>query len=297
MSGAPSGPPGGDATPFYIVDVFTGERYRGNPLAVVMGQFDEPLMLAITREMNYSETTFVGAVQEDGSVPVRIFTPGGEIAFAGHPTLGTAFVLRHQLGHTVQPLILQETVGPIPVCVEGGRYWMRQNQPTFQNLYDRAPIAEMLGIDVADLDPRFPVQSVSTGLPALVVPLRNLEACHRARLNLECWRDLGNVPASVLVFSVGAEISGHDMHVRVFVGDLGIPEDPATGSANGALAAYLQRYQVVGERVDVRVEQGIEMGRPSTLHLRARSEADGVLVDVGGGVQLVAKGHLMEPAE
>lgn len=295
MSGFPSGSPPYAAIPFYIVDVFTDERYRGNPLAVVMGQFDERLMLAITREMNYSETTFVGPSREDGSVAVRIFTPGGEIPFAGHPTLGTAFVLRERLGLAFQPLVLQEAVGPIPVRTEGVQYWMRQNQPTFQTLYDRPAMAEMLGIGVEDLDPRFPVQTVTTGLPALIVPLRNLDACHRAWLNLERWRALGGLPASVLVFSVGAEVSGHDIHVRVFVSSLGVPEDPATGSANGALAAYLQHYQVVGKQVDVRVEQGVEMGRPSTLHLRAQAEADGIAVEVGGEVQWVAEGCLMEP--
>ncbi|NMP23613.1 PhzF family phenazine biosynthesis protein [Sulfobacillus harzensis] len=285
---------GATGVPFYIVDVFTPSRYQGNPLAVVMDQFDDERMLAITREMNYSETTFVGPIHDDGSVSVRIFTPGGEIPFAGHPTLGTAFVLLEMRGFEGNRLVLREGVGPIPVYQDGGVYWMQQNPPEFQAVFeDRKMLASLLGIEVEDFNPNLPAEVVSTGLPALIVPLMSLDACRRAWLDVARYRALGRWPASVLVFAPGSIQPGHNVHVRVFVGDLGIPEDPATGSANGALAGYLQRYEVLGREVNAEVEQGVEMGRASSLSLRARPGQQGVAVEVGGRVQAVAEGWLV----
>ena len=288
------------ALKFYIVDVFTQHRYQGNQLAVVLGQPDAKTMQRITREMNYSETVFLGPTHGVGSVPVRIFTPGREIPFAGHPTLGTAFVLRRFLGRSDTPLVLAEQVGPVSVSVEahqgGERYWMTQPAPVFGDIHDPAAAASWLGLEADDVDARWPVQVVSTGLPAFIVPLTSVAAARRARLDMARYRpmlDAGH-PSSVLVFASGAEQPGHAWHVRVFVGDLGIPEDPATGSANGCLAAYLAHHQVTGSHeVDTVVEQGVEMGRPSTLYLRARPTADGISVQVGGQVAAVAEGTLL----
>ncbi len=289
-----------DKLTFYIVDVFTPERFQGNQLAVVLGQPDAETMLQITREMNYSETVFLGPTQGTGPVPVRIFTPGREIPFAGHPTLGAAFVLHRFLGRADRPLVLEEQVGPVPVSVEahpnGDRYWMTQPNPAFGPVHDASYVAELLGLEARDIDARWPVQTVSTGLPALIVPLATTAAARRARLDMAQYRlmlDQGH-PSSVLVFAPGAERPGHAWHVRVFVGDLGIPEDPATGSANGCLAAYLARHQVAGtSEIDTVVEQGVEMGRPSTLYLRAHPTADGIVVQVGGQVAAVAEGTLI----
>ncbi len=286
-----------DRDTFYIVDVFSSRPYQGNPLAVVWGQRSPELMQAITREMNYSETTFLEAGAPGEPYPVRIFTPGRELPFAGHPTLGTAFVLRHFLGVPDDSLVLQEAVGPIPVHVEqrDGRdcYWMTQNAPTFGTTYDVKGMAELLSLPADAIDGQYPIQAVSTGLPALIVPLVSVEAASQSRLDLEKYRALlrAGAPSSVLVFAKGGVQAGHDIHVRVFVGDLGIPEDPATGSANGCLAAYLLKYGVTGGTVDAVVEQGVEMGRPSTLYLRARHR--GGRVEVGGEVVPVAEGRLL----
>lgn len=280
---------------FYIVDVFSELPYQGNPLAVVFGDYPAETMQAITREMNYSETTFVGPQRPDGRFPVRIFTPGRELPFAGHPTLGTAFVLREIVGVTATPLVLQEGVGPIPVQVESGDvYWMRQNSAELGRCYRAEEMAPLLGLTADEVDPRHPIQVVSTGLPALIVPLRSLEAAARARLAMDAYRPYleQGAPSSVLVFALGAAQALHDLHVRVFVGDLGIPEDPATGSANGSLAGYLAHYRVVGKTVDVVVEQGLEMGRPSTLYLRAEAGGHAIQVQVGGRVVAVAEGRL-----
>lgn len=282
-----------DAGHFYIVDVFSDRPYQGNQLAVVFGSYDDAAMLAITREMNYSETTFVSPPLDDGRVPIRIFTPGGEIPFAGHPTLGTAYVLRGQLGYVPSPLVLQEGVGPIPVRVEristqSDRYWMRQNAPVFGPPVDPKMVAEQLSLPESDLDARYPIQQVSTGLPALIVPLVSVDAVRRARLNPQVATPAG--APGTLVFAQGAERLGHDVHVRVFVAGLGIPEDPATGSANGCLAAYLAQHVGIYRAV---AEQGLELERPSTLYLAASDAPDGLTIEVGGHVAPVAEGRMM----
>lgn len=279
---------------FFIVDVFTNAPYRGNQLAVVFGARDDDEMLAVTREMNYSETTFVDGQNVDGTVPVRIFTPGGEVPFAGHPTLGTAFVLREFLGFAEEPIRLREAAGIIPVRVENGRYWMSQRPAMFGRAHDPAVMAERLSLTVADIDTRYPIQEVSTGLPALIVPLRSLAAARRAWIRPPHGAD-DPLPA-VLVFTPEVDQTGYDYHVRVFVGALGIPEDAATGSANGCLAAYLIQHVASTSQIEATVEQGLEMGRPSTIFLRARRLSAGtVAVDVGGDVTPVARGRLVAP--
>lgn len=259
-------------------------------------------MQAITREMNYSETTFVEALpHDDGAFDVRIFTPGRELPFAGHPTLGTAFVLRHLLGISDHPIRLREPIGDIPVTVEGEgqdeTLWMTQASPTFATIYQQEEIAYLLGLRKTDIDPAYPVQEVNTGLTALIVPVASLKAAVSARLNLEGYRTyLANGgPSSILLFAKETVNADCDLHVRVFVGDWGIPEDPATGSANGALAGYLAHYRVMGDSVDLKVEQGLEIGRPSVLYLRASQQSDNIEVKVGGHVVLVAEGRLLEP--
>lgn len=280
---------------FYIVDVFSSTKYQGNPLAVVFGHRDPQTMQAIAREMNYSETTFVGPPLENGAFPVRIYTPGQELPFAGHPTLGTAYVLRQMLGAAQEPLVLQEGVGPILVHVEttqdGERYWMTQNTPVFGRTYDPGEIARQLSLPVEAIDAQYPIQEVSTGLPALIVPLKSLEYAKRARNQTEAHEMRS---PSVLVFCRETVQPSHDLHIRVFVNEVGIPEDPATGSANGCLAAYLAHYDVLGTPVEVVVEQGVEMGRPSTLYLRAHRGPAGISIRVGGHVSAVARGQLLD---
>ena len=171
---------------FYIVDVFAEEKYSGNQLAEVRGGADlsDEALGKIAREMNYSETTFVLADEEiGGGYDVRIFTLGGEVPFAGHPTLGTAYVIRNEiLARSVDQVTLNLKAGRIPVTF-GDVLWMRQLPPTFGTTFDPAPVARALNLETADLDGRFPVQEVSTGLPAIIVPLRGLDALRRCRVD------------------------------------------------------------------------------------------------------------------
>ncbi len=283
---------------FYIVDVFAEERYAGNQLAVVRGGADLPdeTLQKIALEMNYSETTFVLSEEEtDGGYDVRIFTPGEEVPFAGHPTLGTAYVIQHELlAGPVERITLNLKAGEIPVTF-GEVLWMRQLPPTFGEVLDHASVARALNLETADLDGHYPVQEVSTGLPALIVTLRDLDALRRCKVDWERYTEVAGSGKNLYVFCPEPHDHGPgDLSARMFANDLGVPEDPATGSAAGCLAAFLLEHNYLRtDSIDVRVEQGYEIGRPSLLYLRATRDSDEINVDVGGKVQMVARGELV----
>jgi trans-2,3-dihydro-3-hydroxyanthranilate isomerase len=283
---------------FYIVDVFAEEKYAGNQLAVVRGGAGLPdeTLQRIALEMNYSETTFVLAEDETGGgYDVRIFTPGDEIPFAGHPTLGTAYVIQHEiLTDPVESITLNLKAGEIPVTF-GEVLWMRQLPPTFGAIFDSALITRTLNLEMADLDDRSPVQEVSTGLPAIVVPLRDLDALRRCKVDWERYTEVAGPGKNLYVFCPDSHDDGPgDLSARMFANDLGVPEDPATGSAAGCLAAYLLEHCYLGtDSVDVRVEQGYEIGRPSLLYLQAARDENQTTVHVGGKVRMVARGELV----
>jgi trans-2,3-dihydro-3-hydroxyanthranilate isomerase len=283
---------------FYIVDVFAEEKYAGNQLAVVRGgaNLSDEALGRIALEMNYSETAFVLADEEtDGGYDVRIFTPGMEVPFAGHPTLGTAYVIRHEiLGRPAENVTLNLEAGKIRVTF-GEVLWMRQLPPTFGATFDAAQMSLAINLEMTDIDDRFPVQEVSTGLPALIVPLRDLDALKRCRVDWERYAEVVGPGMNLYVFCPEPHEDGPgDLSARMFADDLGVPEDPATGSAAGCLAGYLAEHRYFGaDPVDVRVEQGYEIRRPSLLYLRAEREGDETTVHVGGKVQMVARGELV----
>ncbi len=289
---------------FYLLDVFAEEKYAGNQLAVVRDAtaLSSVQMQRIANEMHFSETTFILSDQEHGGgYDVRIFTPANELPFAGHPTLGTAYVIAHYvMKRSVKEVLLNLKVGQIPVTFENygsseEMLWMRQISPTFGEKFDAARIAETLCLDVKDVDGRFPIQQVSTGIPFIIVPLKTLDAVRRASVNRELHEKLTKATqADILVFCPETYGKENDLNVRVFVDLYGIPEDPATGSANGCLAGYLSHYGYFGsDVVDVRVEQGYEMRRPSLLLLKAEKGLNGIQVRVGGKVVTVADGELV----
>lgn len=286
--------------PFHIVDVFAEGKYTGNQLAVVTdaGDLSGEEMQAIAAEFDYSETTFVTGPPGDGGWPVRIFTPAEEVPFAGHPTLGTAAVIREELADGPDEVVLDLQVGKVPVDVrEGDRgefLWMRQQPPAFGETLGHGELAAVLGLEPAQVDDDWPVQVVSTGLPTIVVPLVGRGALEGIDLDRAAYDDLVAGREAKLVHAVSPEPRNpeNDLAVRMFAPYYGVPEDPATGSANGCLAAYLSRQEYLGSpTVDVRVEQGYEMGRPSLL-LLAADRTDGITVEVGGRVVPVARGEL-----
>ena len=307
---------------FHVVDVFATRRYAGNQLAVVedAGDLDRELMQRVAAEFDFSETTFVGAAPAVGDgdecdpsgVDASIFTPAAEIPFAGHPTLGTAHVVREALAdETVDEVVLNLGVGPVPVEVErsGGAetLWMTQQPPSFGEALAHEDLAAVLGLDAAALDDDWPVQVVSTGLPTIVVPLTDRRALTAIEVDRDAYdRVTGERGAkNVLAFCPDPRSAENDLSVRVFAPFYGVPEDPATGSSNGCLAAYLARHRYFGgSSVTARVEQGYETGRPSLLELRAEDAGeageagaadggDAVSVEVGGQVVPVAEGTLL----
>ena len=290
---------------FYIVDVFAVEKYTGNQLAIFTdaSTLSEEQMQQLAKEMNYSETTFITSTDlQDGGYDVRIFTPNKELPFAGHPTLGTAYIIQQTIiNQPVETVNLNLKVGQISVTWHntddmGEVLWMRQKPPTFHQIFEASALAPVLSLDMNEIDARFPIQEVSTGIPFIIVPLKTHESLKRIRVNREKYFELVENTESkeILVFCPETYASENDLSVRVFAEYLGIPEDPATGSANGCLAGYLVEHSYFGEKpVDVRVEQGYEIGRPSLLLLKAQRNEDTIEVLVGGKVVMVAKGEFV----
>jgi trans-2,3-dihydro-3-hydroxyanthranilate isomerase len=291
---------------FNIVDVFAEEKYAGNQLAVVREAKELPDFekQRIAREMNFSETTFIltGRKHESG-YNVRIFTPLQEVPFAGHPTLGTAYVIQREIiRKQVKAVTLNLKVGQIPVLFsyrgkEADVLWMHQMPPIFGQEFDKSIISDILSIDQKDIDNRFPIQDVSTGLHFIIVPLRSIDALKRARMVREKYLDLvGKLEAKgILIFCPETHRPGRDLSVRVFVEYYGVPEDPATGSGNGSLAGYLVKHRYFGkESIDIQVEQGYEIGRPSLLLLRSEEKDGNIDVFVGGKVVSIAKGEFTQ---
>ncbi len=293
-----------DKKVFYMVDVFSGQKYGGNQLAVFpKGHlFSDEEMQRITREINFSETTFIFPNEsQDNRYRVRIFTPAAEVPFAGHPTLGTAFVIQTFLAEKkYDRLILDLNVGPIPVDMEysEGRIdmmTMKQNPPVFGQKLSGVDLAKVLNLSVEDIDSRFPIQEVSTGLPFIIVPLKSLDAVAKARLAKDHYVALieGLEAKAILFFAPQTKYPENHLHARVFTEYFGVPEDPATGSANGCLAGYLLEYEYFGDKtLKIQVEQGFEIGRDAILYLSGEKKDGEITVYVGGRAALFAQGEL-----
>ncbi|MBI5666849.1 MAG: PhzF family phenazine biosynthesis protein [Chloroflexi bacterium] len=296
---------------YHLVDVFTDQRFGGNPLAVFTNGrgLTTETMQAIAKEFNLSETTFVLPPEDPANDwRVRIFTPASELPMAGHPTVGTSFVLATEKLVDVseqQPTIrLEELVGVIPVTFtfDGGQpvmATMQQLPPRFGPVFeDRRAVADMLCLDVSALDDG-PVEVISCGTPFLLVPVKTLAAVQNIRLRIDIWeRALANYESSKLfVFTRETIYPGSTVHSRMFAPSLGIREDPATGAASGPLGCYLVKYGWVKANPAVIVsEQGIEIGRPSFIHIRIEQtggQINGVFV--GGQCVYIGKGYIEVP--
>jgi trans-2,3-dihydro-3-hydroxyanthranilate isomerase len=323
-----------DGLEYFVLDVFSDTRLLGNPLAVVLnpGSLTTETMQAIAKETNLSETTFVERrdteTERREGVRVRIFTTQEELPFAGHPTLGTASLLRVLAPDCLADgvITLALNVGVVPVRFEaqraGAKAWpvqgeMTQRDPEFLEVLDRAEVASLTGLELADFDPRLPIQVVSTGTAFAIVPLRSIEALNRLRVRQEeasaflrahgaRWFYVlgptgGPASASASTSLSGPAAAIPDWRARMqFNGG----EDPATGSAAGCAISHLVRHGAVASGQTVHLRQGVEMGRPSDLFLSASltvaserpggapSETRVTNVRVGGSTVLVAKGRL-----
>ena len=280
---------------FYIVDCFAEERYQGNQLLVVIPdrEVGDDEQWAIAREINFSETAFVlSGLRDDGGYDVRIWTPNaGEVPFAGHPSLGAAHVIHEVLeGGRGDRVVLNLPVGQIPLSVHGDQLVMRQNPPTFGEMVARDEVARAFRIPTDAISDDHPVQWVSTGLEAVVVPLRTREALRGLHMDRE--------PLSAYYLRHPRCHCNHLFFVDEGDGLVSarclmenLVEDPATGSASGDLAAYLVRHDWFGSSdVSCTVRQGEDMGRPSVLRVHAAHGDAGWLVEVGGRCSIVACG-------
>ena len=296
----PSRPQSQRGLPFVQFDVFASRPLEGNPLAVFPdGQsLSDQEMQAIAREMNLSETTFLfrrpAPTEHERGVRVRIFTVQEELPFAGHPTLGTAFALHRESGS--QEVRLELNVGTVPVrfhdSSEGPFGEMTQPEPIFGELHPRERIAEVSGIPIQDIDPNLPIQTVSTGVPFTIVPLRNLEAMRRLSLDSERSHRYLRERGSSFFYCVTRETvdAAAGLHARMLFYN---GEDPATGSASGCAAAWMVEHGVARPDEQVLIEQGLEMSRPSRIFVRASRRNDRVVnVLVGGNVVEVLRGEL-----
>lgn len=300
--------------PFHTLDVFTDRTFGGNPLGVYPDSAHLPTarMRQIAREMNLSETVFLGPPETpEGSARVRIFTPEREVPFAGHPTVGTAIYLASGMADRPQDgevtLVLEENVGLVPVVVR-----FESGQPVFARfttaiLPEHRPsphasdvLASMVGLGAEDVCPDgMEPEQVSCGLPYHIIPVVSAKAVSRALLDLAAWRRTvaDDWAHHVYLVAMDAEGDGVDVRVRMFAPGSGVLEDPATGSAAAALGGYLSELHG-GEdaRLSWTVEQGIEVGRPSLLYVEAdRAGGATTAVRVGGSAVAVSKGSMSVP--
>lgn len=318
---------------YHTLDVFTDRIFGGNPLAVFpdAAGIDDGTMQRVARELNLSESVFLTPPRTpEGTRRVRIFTPVTEVPFAGHPTVGTAYFLAAsgavEIGEEGGTVVLEEGVGPVEVAVEveGGlpsaTRLTAAGEPEHRPLPwstdgdtagGRARLAEMVSLPeeaigfggraVAGCEGAFEPEVVSAGLPFVVIPVRDLAGIRRARLDTAVWERLTREAWSRMIYLVcpEAEAEGVDQHVRMFAPGAGVPEDPATGSAAAALGAWLGRRSARRDaRLRWRVEQGLEIGRPSLLEVDVEvSDGSVRSIRVGGRSVLVGRGVLRIPAE
>ena len=277
---------------YVVADVFTSTPLEGNALAVFTdgrGLTDEA-MQSLARETNLSETVFVLPAEQGGTARIRIFTPRAELPFAGHPTLGTAFVLGQPLQLGV--IELETKVGIVPVVLErdgrGGIAFGRMTQPVPKiEPVDAAPVLAALRVDG---EPTLPVERYDNGAEHVLVGLRSEEAVAAVNPDLGALVELGGTGVTVFAGS------GTRWTTRMFAPAHGVPEDPATGSMAGPLACHLCRHGVVPWGEEIVISQGAAVNRPSTLHARAEG-GEGLIdaVEVGGSAVVVARGEFRLP--
>ncbi len=272
--------------PYFVCDVFTSEPLEGNQLGVFPDgrPFDTGQMQRLAREMNFAETVFLLPPQDGGDVRLRIFTPGAELPFAGHPVLGTAFVVGMALG--ADAVGLETGAGLVPVALERdegqvvfGR--MTQPIPAWESFAQERELLAALGVGSS----RLPVELYRNGPPHVYVELNSEDAVAALRPDLAALADLG-VAANCFAGR------GRSWKTRMFYPSGGIPEDPATGSAAGPLAIHLARHGRIGfgERIEIR--QGAEIGRPSLLYAKVTGDRDTInSVEVAGAAMIVAEGR------
>ncbi|EGA90629.1 PhzF family phenazine biosynthesis protein [Planococcus donghaensis MPA1U2] len=301
---------------YTLVDVFTTQSFGGNQLAVFHdgSNLTTKTMQQIANELNLSETAFICSPKKpQNQINLRIFTPQVELPIAGHPTIGTAFVMAYlkmlPTQDGINEWIFEEEHGDISVTVSLNKekitkVEMIQPIPVFGEILTRqALVADLLSLPKGELDPRLPIQTVSSGLPFLFVPLRSIAAMREINFRTDVWeRHFSRNPdrQHIFAFTTETEYEDSTVHCRMFAPAMGISEDPATGAASGPLGAFLVEHGAIDEKADgnyvIRSEQGFEMGRPSFIDIMInKNNQQFEEVKIGGTAIVVGQGELYVP--
>lgn len=297
---------------YYILDVFAKAKYQGNQLAVFIDledKLNEGQMLQMTREINFAESAFIKAQKNDKEFQVRIFTPEYEVPFAGHPSIGSSFIIaKYLMSGQASEVVLNLKGGDIPISIalgdhlENSLFMMTQNQPTFRKEYSANTIVEGLGIPKNLIDETKVIQEITTGLPYLIIPIRDLESMGAIKLSATIYKDfllsnsmhksnsVDDLSVSLFFYTDDAKESVNDFNTRMFIlEDDKIVEDAATGSANGCFLAYLLKHK--SDTIKANVEQGFQMNRPSYLFLEGEKMEEHYNIGVGGYSKEIANGE------
>jgi trans-2,3-dihydro-3-hydroxyanthranilate isomerase len=289
---------------YYLIDVFTDQQFGGNQLAVFPDgdSVPEHLKQKIARELNFSETTYVSAPKDlRNDFTLRIFTPLKEIPMAGHPTIGSAYALLQNnfIAKDKTSIVFEEGVGNIPVSFNRSDnrliITMEQPLPSWGESFNKEKIANILSLGHEDILDNSPLQVVSTGIPFLYIPIKDLSAIKKIKLRLDLYEEYleSTEGKNLLVFTKETERASSSIHTRMFAPALGVIEDSATGSAQGPLGAYLTKYNLVEPNKPIVSEQGFEMGRPSIIYIDIKSENNNITsVKVGGESVLSGEGNI-----
>lgn len=296
---------------YYILDVFANKKYQGNQLAVFIdfdNHISESEMQQIAKEINFAETTFIKANEGNQRFVVRIFTPEHEVPFAGHPSIGTSYIIaKYILPEVKQKLTLALAHCDIEMTIEQPHnidqsiFNMRQAQPEFREKFTHQEIAEELGISIENLETSLPIQEISTGLPYIIIPLQNLNAIENLkfqyftiqhflekRFKYKSNSSTGHSTSLFFFTNETYEMASNYNTRMLLLENNQLSEDAATGSANGCFLAYLLKY--INPSITARVEQGFQINRKSFIYLNGIKENETFQINVGGRNQLITEG-------
>lgn len=297
---------------YYIVDVFAKRKYEGNQLAVYVDledELDQAEMLQIAKEINFAESTFIKKKITKNTYAVKIFTTESEIPFAGHPTIGTSYIIAKQLiQEPSKEIILQLMNGAIKVTLSNEHqldhclFKMTQSQPLFLKTFSKEELSKQLGIEESLISNDQPIQEISTGLPFIIIPIKDLKSIEKIKLDAAKFKQFlmdqeiyksnrtNQLSTSLFFYTDQTYELENDYNVRMFcLEDEVLKEDAATGSANGCFLSYLLKYK--NQVIKAKIEQGFQMNRKSYLYLEGKVAKGSYDLQVGGYSKIVSMGH------
>jgi len=299
---------------YYILDVFARNKYEGNQLAVYIdlsNELDGEEMLKIAQEINFAESTFIKKRLQNNKYSVRIYTTESEIPFAGHPTIGTSYIIaKYLMSEPTDEIVLSLIDREIKVRLsnknelDDSLFEMTQTQPEFLKVFQKEEISKQLEIEEFLISEKKPIQEISTGLPYIIIPIRDIESIEKIELKSSKLKEFlikneiyktnnpNKLSTSLFFYTEETYEKENDYNVRMFcIEDNILKEDSATGSANGCFLAYLLKY--TSNKVKAKIEQGFQMNRKSYLYLDGKIENNKYEIKVGGYSKIISRGEWM----